>query len=71
MTRRNYPKHSRRIRPIEDNFDCIYVDVPERPEVARVISVPRKAIFINLAASPAGETIRQTRTDRLPFVVDF
>lgn len=41
--------------PILDGYRTIYRFMPDRPEVARIISRGRKTICINLAARPGAK----------------
>lgn len=49
MSRHNNSKRNRR-RSVADRFDTDYIELPEYPDIARVIAVPMKTIYINIAA---------------------
>lgn len=55
MPRRNHPKHTRNDIKY---FDVVQVYEPYHEDVRKFISVPRKTIFVNMAASPAARVIR-------------
>ncbi len=56
--RRNHAKHPRRKNTLQDRFDLDYVNLPEYPDIERVIVLPLKTIFRNLDAAPwAQETV--------------
>ena len=48
MGRHNIKKNKR--RTAADRFDTDYIELPEYPDIARVIAVPMKTIYINIAA---------------------
>ena len=52
--RHNFPKRSS--RGLLETFDIAYIDLPEEAHAARLIVVPMKTIFINIAAAP-GENV--------------
>ena len=56
MTRRNYPRHARRMN-LEDRFDTDVCSLPQRPDVDRIIVIPLKTIFRNMDAAPWGAEV--------------
>ena len=42
----------RRERPITDNFDRVYIELPGLPQIATIVAMPLKTRFINSAAAP-------------------
>ena len=54
MPRRNHPKHSISFH----NFDVVEIYEPDRADVRKFISMPRKTIFINRAAPTDARVIR-------------
>lgn len=41
----------RRERPITDNFDRVYIELPGLPQIATIVAMPLKTIFINSTAA--------------------
>lgn len=71
MPRHNHPKRS---NTDTRHFDVVQIYEPDHADVRKFISMPRKTIFINAAASPTAKVLRVgwTRDDdllRLPFEV--
>lgn len=69
MPRRNHPKHRHQDTR---NFDTVHIYEPDHADVRKFISMPRKTIFINVAASPQARVVRVSWTAdddlfRLPF----
>ena len=48
---RNYPRH-RDNRPNLQLFDVEYIDLPERSSTHRIVVLPMKTIYYNIAARP-------------------
>jgi hypothetical protein len=38
-------------RPITDNFDRVYIELPGLPQIATIVAMPLKTIFINSTAA--------------------
>ena len=49
MARHNHPKHPR-IPILTDRYDLDYVNLPEYPQLIRIIVKPLKTIYVNLDA---------------------
>ena len=49
--RRNHPRH-RDNRPNLQLFDVEYIDLPERCSTHRIVVLPMKTIYYNIAARP-------------------
>lgn len=54
MGRHNSRKNTRNI---QERYDGDYIDLPEFPGISRIIAVPLKTIYINIAADPDAEEI--------------
>ena len=49
MARHNHPKHTRKFNLV-DRYDLDYVNLPEFPDLIRVVVKPLKTIYVNLDA---------------------
>lgn len=62
MVRRNHPKHSRK-NFFSDRYDLDYVNLPERPDLIRIIVKPYKTVYINLDADFWADDFYVVRND--------
>ena len=44
-------RHTNKHRPITDNFDRVYIELPGLPQIATIVAMPLKTIFINSTAA--------------------
>lgn len=51
----------RRPRPILDSYDTDYIELPQHPEIERIVVEPLKTIYTNLSAAPDANIIRVVR----------
>lgn len=71
--RRNHAKHPRRRSTIQDRFDIDYTNLPEYPNIDRVIVLPLKTIYKNLDAAPWADepvVVRSLESPLMQLVAD-
>ena len=51
MGRHNQIRRQKR-GSVADRYDSDYIDLPEHPEISRIIAVPLKTIYHNISAAP-------------------
>lgn len=44
-------RHTNKHRPITDNFDRVYIELPGLPQISTIVAMPLKTIFINSTAA--------------------
>lgn len=49
--------------PILDTYEIVYIDVPEHPELLKIVLTPEKTVCINLAAAPDASVVRWIPAD--------